>query len=281
MFPQYLMHSSMNIDWGSFHPVLVHFPIVLFTVALVCDLLHGFGKKEPFYMAHWLIIAGTLSALPTIYTGLEAAEAFDPNDAYVYKHKLLGFAIGIYAVCYTIFRILQMRKNWDLPPVLFVALSVILVALTLWTSDYGGLITRGSTPFSQRSDATTLTEEKLQSDLGEIQKYNVDEFEKYLQKNIGLASVVPIFTKHHCAQCHAENFQGGYPRNFSDGSEPEHYFLWRNQDGTLKDFEKSNFYQSVILKNTMPKNEHNESLGLSLNERLILLLWLKNNAPMH
>lgn len=270
-----LLHSVSEMDWGKFHPLFVHFPIVLFSCALISDVLYGINRKGAFYVGHWLIFGGTVMFIPTIVTGLYASESFDSQDPYLYLHKILGFASGIAGAAYAGIRWAAMREKWVFPPVVYVILSLIVVSLIYWTSDYGGLLTRTSTPFSSREN---VSEGKAHHNEEDLTSLSGTELYTHLSSEIGVADVIPIFNKAHCIGCHSDKFEGGHPVNFSAGP-PEQVFFFRNADGTLKDVEKSPFYQMVIVRNQMPMNHDHQPLGLSYADRLILLQWLKNNAP--
>jgi uncharacterized membrane protein len=269
------LDSLVEFDWGSVHPVLLHFPIVLFCAALICDLLNGIGKPRALVVGHWMVIIGAIFCLPTILTGLAAAENFDPNDVYVFNHKWFGIATGIFAALYSVLRIGVLFEKWTFFPLVYVFCSVILVSLTLWTSDYGGLITRGKTPFSSREE---FFPSKPFTDPEEVASYNPQELSQYLSRKISVENVIPIFTKYGCGHCHADNFIGGRPHNFSTADDPNQIFLPRNPDGSLNHFETSSFYKMVILNNKMPLKD-DESQGISLADRFILLQWLENGAP--
>ena len=146
--PKVLAALTLEQTIGQFHPLFLHFPIVLFTAALITDLLNYFGKTHVFAAGHWLIIAGVIFCIPTIITGLEASLSFAPDNYLIEKHRFLGFATGITGSFYAGLRISAMLWKLPLKPLHYVFLSVLLVALVSWTSDYGGLITRGTTPFS-------------------------------------------------------------------------------------------------------------------------------------
>jgi len=272
----FLLHSTLEIKLGEFHPLLIHFPIVLFTAALICDLLAAWGKKGAFYTGHWMVFIGTLMCAPTILSGIYAADQFDPNNALVHTHKLLGYWTGAAGVIYSCLRIAAIAQKFIFPQSIYVGLSVILVALISWTGDYGGLITRGVTPFSSVSEPSNNP--LVAKDKPEVQQFSPPQLETFLKQNIGVSDVIPIFAKHRCFLCHTDNFSGGQPHNFSKGDDPSFIFLPRNPDGTLNDYSNSAFYQTVILKNLMPKNEANESIGLSVGERLILQQWVQNGA---
>lgn len=254
---------------GQYHPILLHFPIVLFVAALVTDILNYFGKPRALYVGHWLVIAGVVMCIPTILTGLAASTSFDANDSLIAKHKLLGFSTAICGSLYAGLRISVMRWHLYLRPVYYLMMSVLLVILVSWTSDYGGLITRGSTPFS----SVSASEQTAEVDVKGHQLQEKD-LTKQLESNITVKDVIPIFVANKCAHCHAKHFPDGKPSRFYEGA-PEHAFLVKD-----KDFRKSNFYQTVILENRMPRNHHGDVLGLTSGERLVLLMWLQNGAPM-
>ena len=100
-----------------------------------------------------------------------------------------------------------------------------------------------------------------------------------LKRSISVRDVIPIFVANSCEECHAKNFPGGKPEHFFDG-QPEQAFLHRNADGSLKDYSASKFYRVVVMGNEMPLDAHGKSIGLTPVERLVLLRWLQNGAPM-
>lgn len=129
------------------HPMLVHFPIALLSAGLFCDLLNGIGKKSALLFAHWLIIAGALLCLPALVTGWEAAEAFPANAPFVTQHRLFAIATTCVALLHALFRGTVLRKEWVLPPLIYVSCSVLTVILLALTADYGGRITHGESLF--------------------------------------------------------------------------------------------------------------------------------------
>lgn len=146
--PLYIMHGAIENILGQFHPVLVHFPIVLFTLTLICDILYYLGKDPGHKLAAILLWAGTLMCLPTVVTGWEASESFPEGDPRVIEHMTWAFTLASYALIYSIFRAFAWRKQWNIYPFVYLALSVLLVTLTSWTSDLGGILSHGTTPFS-------------------------------------------------------------------------------------------------------------------------------------
>lgn len=273
-----LVHGIFEMKMAQFHPIIVHFPIAFFIAAVVCDLLYAYGKQGAFRFGHWMVICATVMTGPAILTGLQAAKNFDPNDIYVHTHMLMGYASGVSGLIYSAIRILAMKNKLVFPPKIYVAISLVVAALISWGSDYGGLITRGTTPFNSRADVLEK-QVAIPKDAKEVLTYSPEQLQGYFQKQIALADVVPIFSEYKCAQCHEGNFSGGHPKNFSVDSNPDFIFLPRNEDGSLKDFENSPFYITVILKNKMPITEDKHNHGLPPGVRLTLLQWLLNGAP--
>ncbi|HEV8051363.1 MAG TPA: DUF2231 domain-containing protein [Parachlamydiaceae bacterium] len=132
----------MTVDQliGQYHSLFLYIPIVLFTGALIADLLHYYGKNKFLSIGHWLIIVGVVFCIPTIITGLSAAAGFEAGNYLVEKHGYLGYAMGISGSMYAGLRISAMLWRLPLRPVHYVVLSGLLVALVSWTADYGFLI---------------------------------------------------------------------------------------------------------------------------------------------
>jgi uncharacterized membrane protein len=128
---------------GQYHALFWFLPVILFTAALIADLMHYYGKKRAFVVAHWLVIAGVVSCIPTLLTGIAAETSFAPGNVFLEQHRYLGFATGISGSLYAGLRISAMLWYLPLKPVHYVFLSLLLVALVSWTSDYGGLIVHG------------------------------------------------------------------------------------------------------------------------------------------
>lgn len=142
-----LLNGNVGSAFGELHPLFVHFPIVLFTSALACDLLNGIGKRGALYVGHWLIIAAVIMCIPTIISGLEISEAHEPSEL-IEKHKFLGFSTGIMGSIYSGLRISVMWWKIYIKPTLYIGFSIIMTAMVSWTADYGALITHGTSLFS-------------------------------------------------------------------------------------------------------------------------------------
>lgn len=118
---------------GQLHPFFVHFPIVLFTLTLLSDILGHYKFKNSFVLGCWLLWAGTLMTIPALVTGWEASKSFPDGNPLIQAHMIRAFCLTGYAFTYSIFRWIKS----DLPPFVWMLLSVILLFLTSWTSGYG------------------------------------------------------------------------------------------------------------------------------------------------
>lgn len=131
---------SLEYTIGQFHSLAALLPIIIFTAVLICDLIHSFGKRKAFIIGHWLVIAGVIACMPAILTGLEAAQHFKPENDFLETHRWLGFATGVTSSLYAGLRISTML--WDIPisKKWYLVMSILLLALVSWTSDYGILL---------------------------------------------------------------------------------------------------------------------------------------------
>jgi len=131
---------------GYLHPMLVHFPIVLFITAFVFDWLFLRRKIDPhsYRSAHWLVIAGALIAIPTMITGLYAATMSDlAGNPNIPVHKFWGFITLSYSMLHAIFRGYILKTESVSSRKLVALISFINVVLIGLTAEYGGTITHG------------------------------------------------------------------------------------------------------------------------------------------
>ena len=130
------------MDIGEFHVVILHFPIVLFWTGLVFDLLGWIWKCKVYPTGHWIIIAAALLAIPTVLTGLEAADEFPGNSAVILHRNmaLITLAVGL---CQAAFRLYLVMKKKAFRSSILVLFSLINVLLVSITAEFGGVIAFG------------------------------------------------------------------------------------------------------------------------------------------
>lgn len=267
------------MNFGAFHPITVHYPVVLFTLAAVLDLYsYFFDNKRTYAVAHWLILFGTLFMIPTLITGVLAANAFDGSNPYVVLHKALAFLTFTTAVINTILRSFWMYKAPLLSLKYTVQFSILTVLLIVLTGDVGGVITHGKSPFlwaSQSHEAVNYYDLNSR----ETRSFQPNQLEEYLIKQVDMGTVAALFDHNHCIKCHQQYFENGWPVNFSKAIDGKPAWLPRNAENQLIEWEQSPFYKVVIQQNRMPFDENKSPIGLNWGDRLTLLYWLKNNAP--
>ena len=137
-------HSDdTGLKIGDFHPMLLHFPIVLLITALVFDCLFLIGKFKDASVAHWIVIAAAALAIPTVITGLYAAEQGHLGHPNVLLHRNWALVTLAYSLGHAIFRTYLLKTKKLIPSYIFVIISLINVGLVSITAEYGGSVTRG------------------------------------------------------------------------------------------------------------------------------------------
>lgn len=272
------------MDIGVFHPITVHFPVSLLTIALALDALRIFTKFRPFFIvAHWTVLVGTILLFPTIMTGLSASSSMDPSDKYVLLHRNFALITLCISISNSLLRIYALNRYYSQKPRKidsgwFLLASTINMILVTVTGDLGGFLTHGRTPFFAQ-DAVDM-KEKIEKDPYHVRLFPPDKLKGYLQEQISLDQVILIFEKHSCRDCHIDQFAEANLAGFSTVNGKEDIWLPRNEDGSLLNWEESSFYQEVILKNKMPMDENDKTIGMPESERLVLLQWVLNGAPL-
>jgi uncharacterized membrane protein len=59
------------VDFTEIHPLVIHFPIALFSVGFLCDILSCFFKKKGLELAgRWNLVFGFISSVVSLITGV-------------------------------------------------------------------------------------------------------------------------------------------------------------------------------------------------------------------
>ena len=135
------LHAALN-----FHPILVHFPIVLWLAALLFQLLAMMRASDEMQRtATRMLYLGTLAAVVTILSGWAAENSIPPGEAQralgVHETLMLVTSSLAFALCLFAF---FARKNFtvQLRKVMLAGL-VILAALLTIGADRGAQLVYG------------------------------------------------------------------------------------------------------------------------------------------
>ena len=119
----------------NYHPIFVHFPIVLWLAALLFQVLALWRASDEMQRtAARLLYLGTLGAVVTVFTGLAAENSVPPGDAMraVGIHETLMLVSTSLAVALCMLAFFA-RKNFTAPlrKVMLAGLAVLAVLLTI------------------------------------------------------------------------------------------------------------------------------------------------------
>jgi uncharacterized membrane protein len=135
---------AKEISLGDFHPALIHFPIVMFCLGLVFDVLYLRGKTWAYPIGHWMVIAAAVLAIPTVIAGLSAAGSHTGHAGEALSmHKLLALTTLAFGAIHAFLRIYILRREKMMFKFLLVGASLFSVSLVGATAEYGGVVVRG------------------------------------------------------------------------------------------------------------------------------------------
>lgn len=134
------------MDYTIFHAMILHFPIVLFWLGFIFDLLGLVFKFKVYPAGHWIIIGAALIAVPTALAGLEASQSF-PGNPFIIIHRNWALATVTYGLMHGAFRFYALIKKKQVAPLIWTLLSIINVGLISMTAEYGGWVAFGKSLF--------------------------------------------------------------------------------------------------------------------------------------
>lgn len=125
------------------HPLIIHFPIALLIVGVVCDVIGILGQRVFFQkMGYTLFALGAIASIPAALTGDQAAHVAQhiPNiTADLDWHDTLGTATALSAVIITLIRTHLTFKKQFVGPVQYAYLILAIVtAILVSASGYTG-----------------------------------------------------------------------------------------------------------------------------------------------
>lgn len=176
LFESYIELPALVVWLGQWHPLLLHFPIVLL---LMVALLGFFGRKVPLT----LLTLAALFALVTAITGFFLGTQFSPKGTLVFWHQWMGSLLALLSVLwYAIADRVSLGSNW------IRGLQLIIIILIAFTGHYGGMLTHGE-------DFLALP--------------NTKQEEKLPENPLLYNHVVSRILDNNCVSCHNPNKKKG------------------------------------------------------------------------
>ena len=122
---------------GHFHPLVLHFPIALFSVAFLAEALSRLLKKSELQLtATFCLTLGALSAAPTAGLGWLLAASTSHSGSDILYHRWLGVSVAVLS--------LLALKPFYSNPKLRLPILAFLAALVGATGHLGGSLSYGS-----------------------------------------------------------------------------------------------------------------------------------------
>ncbi|MEZ4969568.1 MAG: c-type cytochrome domain-containing protein [Flavobacteriaceae bacterium] len=120
------------VAWlGRWHPLILHFPIVLLLMSAALGLFNRMVPKL-------LLIIATISALVTAITGFFLGNESVPKGDLLMWHQWMGAGVAILAVLWYWLGTNHLQQTY-----LVKGIQVVLIVLVGLTGHYGGMITHG------------------------------------------------------------------------------------------------------------------------------------------
>ncbi|MGZ8236336.1 MAG: DUF2231 domain-containing protein [Methylobacter sp.] len=137
-----LMPGIASMD--NIHPLLVHFPIALLSVFFVLDVVGTLAKKSQWRsVANWFLYLGTVAAVFTVITGINAADSVMHGEdvhGIMERHEFIGISVLSVAIVLSLWRMKSGALIQGAANSFFLILSALLSILIMLGADLGGFM---------------------------------------------------------------------------------------------------------------------------------------------
>lgn len=244
---------------GRFHPLLVHFPIVLLLTAFIFEVMsrshHFRGLK---FSVLPLLVLGSVSAVLSALTGYFISHEGGYDQSTLQRHLWAGITTAIVAVLATAAKWKRANQGG-----LIATLFIILTMLVVVTGHLGAGLTHGKdflieyAPWNSESETPFV--------LPTIA--NPDEAVLY-------ADMVRPILEHRCYSCHSQKRQKGDLRLDS-----EDFMRKGGESGPILDGRKGELCRRLLLpeehEDHMPPNEREQPSSAEIE---LIAAWVESGA---
>lgn len=131
----------------NFHPLVVHYPVALLTLAALLYVVAWVSKRDSWaWPALWMLAIGTLAAALALWTGLRAGAgvmlAQSVREHILIHHKqvmIAAFAMSVLLTAWALYAPPMPQRG----RLVFVALMVVMALLIAKGADYGAWMVYG------------------------------------------------------------------------------------------------------------------------------------------
>jgi uncharacterized membrane protein len=178
---------------GRMHPLLVHFPIGILSLAVMMEFWRIlFNKKELEKAALFSLYVGFVASILAGFSGYLLSQDGGYSADTLTPHRWAGISLVGLNILAIVLKTVIRKKKWSLR--IYVPTLVILLGVVLYTGHLGGTLTHGSDFFNiSQSDQINHVNVSENFPLTELTQPK----EAYLFKDV----VQPIL-HNHCGSCH-------------------------------------------------------------------------------
>ncbi|MDZ7757745.1 DUF2231 domain-containing protein [Rhodohalobacter sp.] len=185
--------SDISFLIGRMHPLLVHFPIGILSLAVIMEFGSiFFNKKELGKAALFSLYVGFVATILAGFSGYLISQGGGYSDEMLTPHRWAGISLAVLNILAIVLKTVFREKSWSLK--IYLPTLVILLGVVLYTGHLGGTLTHGS-------DFLNVSQTGQTNQLNVNENFPLSDLprpeEAYLFNDI----VQPIL-HNHCGSCH-------------------------------------------------------------------------------
>jgi uncharacterized membrane protein len=134
--------DELNQSMPNIHPMLLHFPLALLSVSVLCDFVGVVAKNGELHrVGWWTLLLGSFGLLATILSGLLAEKAVTivgPAKETFTTHEQFAFVSASVFATLLLWRIGAKRHLPAKKEILYLAVGIGGVVMLFWGAWHGG-----------------------------------------------------------------------------------------------------------------------------------------------